>query len=360
MEFNNLKIRKVTFETNDTITLHLSIPDNLKEAYAYQPGQYVTVECEIRGEVIRRSYSMSSAPYQDTLAITIKRVPGGKMSTFAHSNWKADTMIKVSTPEGKFALKTNDEIGRDHYFIAAGSGITPVISMIKSVLESEPLSSCYLLYGSRSSDNIIFYEELNELEERYKGQLHIIHTLSRVKKKGLLGMFKKKNKWTGQTGRIDEKKIKNLLEDHPGMTPDRHFYICGPGNMIDLAQRTLSDLGIADGNIKYEHFAASTPEGDKTEIDSTTSHVKVILNGDTFEFETDGEVFLLDEMVKMKKNPPYSCTSGACSSCMAKVTEGHADMEVCYALDQSEIDDGYILTCQAKSTTPTITVDFDQ
>lgn len=358
MQFNQLKIKKISVETTDTISLHFAIPADLQSDYQYKPGQYITIEAEIDGEIVRRSYSMSSAPHEDTLAVTIKRLPGGRMSTFAHSNWKSEDLVNVSTPEGKFLLNVDDERKRDHYFIAAGSGITPVISMIKSVLEGEPMSTCHLLYGSRTENSIIFKEEIEKLVAKYEGQLNVRYTLSKVKKGGLLGMFKSKNAWNGHTGRIDGKMIKNFLGDFPASSSEKHFYLCGPGNLIETAENALKTFGENEKNIHKEHFIIKD-DATRHEIASGTAEVTVELNGDEFTFTTDGEKFLLDEMLELKKNPPFSCTSGACSSCMAKVTEGHAEMEVCYALDDDEVADGFILTCQAKATTPTIKLTFE-
>ena len=359
MQFHKLKIEKKVLETLDTMTVYFNVPPDLKDVFEFKPGQYLTISEEIGGKEVRRSYSICTAPYSGQLATTIKRVAGGNMSTFIHSNWHAEGEANVSEAEGKFILMANPLAKRKIYFIAAGSGITPIMSMIRELLENEPASEMHLLYGSRDEDNIIFKEELDKLAERHAGQLFVTYTLSQPKKekgKGLTSIFKKsKSSWQGEQGRIDGQMLKKWTSN---ISNTDLAYICGPGNLIEQCEENLLSLGMKESQIFKEYFS---PPGDDKKVekrDGVRSNVTVHLNGKTIEFETDGSKPILDELIAMRVNPPYSCTSGACSTCLAKVSKGQVKMDVCYALDEDEIAEGYILTCQAKPVTDELELSY--
>ena len=183
MEFNELKIKKIVLETEDTKSYYFNVPEHLKSKYRYKAGQYITIDHEVNGEDVRRAYSICTAPESGEMAVTIKRVKNGKMSNFFFEKINEGDQVKVAAPEGRFIVEPDHEKGRDHYFIVAGSGITPVMSMVTTILEEEPKSACYVLYGSRNEDQIIFQEGLSDLEKQYADQLFIIHTLSQPKKR---------------------------------------------------------------------------------------------------------------------------------------------------------------------------------
>lgn len=359
MQFHQLKIDRKVLETPDTMTVYFKVPENLKEVYQFTAGQYLTFSLQLNDQEVRRSYSICTPPYSGELAATIKRLPGGKVSTYIHSNWHSDMEISVGSPEGKFILEPDPMAKRKILFIAAGSGITPIMAMLKEVLENEPASELHLLYGSRDENNIIFRTELDKLASRHEGQLFLTHTLSRPEKekgKGLSRFFKKsKSSWKGETGRIDTKKLKKYIAE---LGPVDLAYVCGPGNMIEQAEQILVNNGLPENKFMKEYFS---PPGEKKEgehVHGEASQVKVHLNGQVYEFETDGSKPILDELIARKANPPYSCTSGSCSTCLAKVSLGKAEMEVCYALDDDEIAQGYILTCQAKPVTPHLEITY--
>ncbi|MBK8701646.1 MAG: ferredoxin--NADP reductase [Saprospiraceae bacterium] len=361
MKFVPLKISKIQLETADTISVLFEVPENLISFFQFTPGQYLTLKAMVNGDEVRRAYSISTAP-GETLGVTIKRLPGGRLSTFIHSNWKAGDVVEVSEPEGNFLLQADHDKKRKFCFIAAGSGITPILSMIKTLLEDEPMSESFLLYGSRNEENIIFKEALDNLQQKYSGQLHIVHTLSKPhkeKEQGLKGLFKKaKTSWKGETGRISKDKIDGFLSTY--FTKDEkstQYYLCGPGDLIQIAEKALEKRMVEKSNIHREFF--STPTDKTTEVKGMSSRIRVHLNGEVIDMEVSGKKPILDELIALKKNPPYSCTSGACSSCMAKTIKGEVKMESCYALDEEDVKKGFILTCQAKPVSAELEISYD-
>ncbi len=282
------------------------------------------------------------------------------MSNYLHNELSEGDHLEVMIPDGRFTVLPDADLARDHYFFAAGSGITPIVSMIQAILEHEPKSTCHLLYGSRSDKAIIFDKMLVQLQQEHEGQLSISHTISqptKTKSKGLGGLIaKKKIDWKGEKGRIDEIKVKDFMKNNPSYNPLKLIYICGPGNMIQTTESTLVSMGVSKDLIKKESFG-STPEIKNTQ-ENTASKATVLLNGEEIIIDMTGDKSILEELIDMGKEPPYSCTSGACSTCIAKVIYGEAHMDNCFALDDDEVADGYILTCQAKPKTDRITIDY--
>jgi ring-1,2-phenylacetyl-CoA epoxidase subunit PaaE len=361
MNFVSLPISEIRIESPEAISVLFDINESQKSSFNFTAGQYLTLSDNISGEDVRRSYSIFTTPGANKIGVTIKKLENGKFSTHAHKYWKEGTIINVGLPEGNFVVLPNHDKNRNHFFVAAGSGITPIYSMITALLEEEPMSRCYLLYGSRDEHHIIFKSMLDDLETKYSGQLFLTHTLSKPsleKAGGLLGVFKKgKTTWSGETGRIDTSKLKAFFDAGDKTAKEAHYYLCGPSEMIKQAESILDEKGIDKKTIHKEYFTVD--ESDKKDIKSGRSNVTVILNGETITFTTEGKKPILDELIAMKKNPPYSCTSGACSSCMAKVTSGKVEMEVCYALDDKDIENGLILTCQAKAVTSEVVMTYD-
>lgn len=362
--FHSLTVSKVTPETADTVSISFDIPDELKDSFSYTQGQYLTLKFNIKGTEVRRSYSMSSSPIEDDITVSVKRVANGLVSNYINDNVQVGTQIEVMPPDGRFFTKLEETNRKSYYLFGAGSGITPLMSILKTIVEQEPQSTVFLLYGNRNENSIIFKEQLQSLLSRYEGQLIVEHILSQpIKEKvgGIGGFFKKaKISWQGKSGRIDAKSVNTFLAENPPRNKDVECFICGPNDMTSIVEQALINNKIDKSNIHKELFtsgntSASVPVKNEVAGAKLTVH----LDGKKHETTVPKGKTVLDTLLDNKIEPPYSCTSGSCSTCMAKVLNGKAEMEVCYALDDDEIEEGFILTCQAHPTSGEIEITFD-
>ena len=367
VQFHSLQVKNIKSETADTVSVTFQIPTDLQDAFQYKPGQYLTLKFNINGEEARRAYSMSSSPLEDGITVTVKKVEKGLVSNHICNQLKAGNQVEVMAPQGRFVVKLDEDNNKTYYLFGAGSGITPLMSIAKTVLEKENMSTVFLFYGNRNEDGIIFKSELDALEKKYDNQLIVTHTLSQPKKEksgGFGGFFKKeKITWGGEVGRIDAAAVKKFLDENPKRSKEAEYFICGPGNMIDAVEQALINLAVDKKKIHTERFTAADS---KTESASAadaplSGDAKVIvkLDGKTIEATVPANKTILDVLLDMKYEPPYSCCSGSCSTCIAKVTKGKVEMEACYALDDDEIADGFILTCQSHPTTAVVEIDYD-
>lgn len=362
-EFHSLKVTEVVQETEQSSSIYFNIPEELSAAYKYKAGQYLTLKFNIGGTEVRRAYSICTSPLDQKLGVNVKRVSKGLVSNHINDNVKAGDIIEAMQPDGSFGIDHDHSLKRDFYFIASGSGITPIMSILKTVLEEEPKSRCHLLYGNSNEDSIIFKEELLSMESKYAGQFFLTQTLSqpnRTKEGGLKGMFSRgKETWKGWKGRLDGKKIDTYLLENPPVSKEDHYFVCGPGAMIDTLIDHLETKGIDKKRLHTEHFVSSIPAGGAVSGGAVTSKVKVILNGDEYNVSVPPEKTILDVLIDEKCDAPYSCTSGACSTCIAKVTKGDVTMDACYALDDDEVASGYILVCQSRAQSEEVELTFD-
>ena len=351
-KFHTLKVADVRKETEDTVSIAFDIPADLQADYSYSAGQYLTVKATINGEEIRRSYSLCSAPHEDTWRVAVKQVPNGLFSTFANNDLKIGDELDVMTPTGHFNLRDENAQNASHVFFAAGSGITPVLSMIKTILHNEEESDVTLFYGNKGFASIIFREEIESLKNQYMNRLRVIHVLSRES----LGN-------TIQKGRIDSEKAERLYNAFLKDSEVSDVYLCGPEQMILGAKDAMLKHGINESNVHFELF--TTPGSKTQEVEEYTgpnvqSNVSVIIDGDRLDIalDTEGEN-VLDAAQKAGADLPFACKGGVCCTCKAKIIEGSARMEVNYALEKDEVEAGYILTCQAHPTSEKLVVSFD-
>ncbi|MFK7936155.1 MAG: 2Fe-2S iron-sulfur cluster-binding protein [Saprospiraceae bacterium] len=364
--FYSLSVKNIHQETNDAISVTFDVPANLQDEFQYKQGQYLTLKSMIKDEEVRRAYSMCSSPIEDGLTVTVKRVSGGKMSNYIPDQIKVGDTMEVMPPQGRFYTEVDGDNVKTYYLFGAGSGITPLYSILKTILEEEPMSKIYLFYGNRDEDSIIFKDGLDSLEKKYAGQLFVTHVLSQPKLEkasGIFSAFKKgKPTWKGKVGRIDAVSAAKFLEENPARTTQVEYFICGPGGMIDAVEQTLLNRQIKDKKIHTERFTtnkSAAATADALAEDTGNATAIVTLDKKQITVEVPAGKTILDALIDAKVDPPYSCTSGACSTCMAKVTDGTTKMEVCYALDDDEVAEGYILTCQAHATSGKVELTFD-
>ncbi|GGG92930.1 flavodoxin reductase [Polaribacter pacificus] len=341
--FHKLTVQKIIKETSDAVSIIFEVPDSLKESFTFLAGQYITIKKTINGKEIRRAYSICSSPNSKQLKVAVKAVEKGQFSVYATTKLKEGDQLEVAEPEGKFILKP--EANKNYIAFAAGSGITPVLSMVKVVLENQPTASFTLVYGNKSAESTIFKNELEALAEAHpQFKLHYV--------------FSKALSGDAIFGRIDKGNtnyfVKNTYKD---IRFDAAF-LCGPEEMINLVSETLQAAHIDKENIFFELFTASTEENNIAIPDGKTE-LTVLLDDETTTFTMQMTDDILAASLRNNLDAPYSCQGGVCSSCIAKVTEGKAVMSKNSILTDSELEEGFILTCQAHPTTPRVTIDFD-
>lgn len=350
--FEALRIADLRRETADTISVALDVPDDRRPGFAFRPGQYLTLRIRLDGAELRRSYSICSGLDDGELRVAIKRVEDGRFSAWAHGALRPGATLEVMPPQGRFGVTLEPGAARVVLGVAAGSGITPILSILKSVLAREPLSRFILLYGSRATGQIIFREQLEELKDRFMGRLSVVHVLSREQQDVPV-----------LNGRLDGGKVRRLLAALAAIPAIDHAFLCGPDSMIDEVQAALLDAGLALDRIHSERFG-SAPSGPRPQrpplaADAPHAVATVIADGVSTAVPMQAGETVLDAALRAGLDLPYSCRGGMCSTCRARVSEGEVRMDVNYGLEPWETAAGYVLTCQARPTTGRLTVDYD-
>jgi ring-1,2-phenylacetyl-CoA epoxidase subunit PaaE len=353
-KFRELKVASVRPETREAIVVTFDVPEALAEQFHYQPGQHLTLRTTIDGEDVRRSYSICSAVQDQRLRIAIKRVPGGLFSNWANGQLQPGRVVEVMPPTGHFNVPLAPENRRHYLAVAAGSGITPILSIVKSVLLTEPQSRVTLVYGNRSSSSVIFKEELEDLKDLYRERLNLVFVLSREQQD--MELF---------NGRIDRPKCDLLLAKWIDPADIDYAFVCGPHAMMQDVSASLQAHGVPPAHIKTELFATSLP---KVPRPQTTHHVlgsdecavTVIQDGRTRQFTMKKAENVVDAGLAQGLELPYSCKGGVCSTCRCKVVEGEVDMDANFALEDYEIARGFRLMCQSYPVTDKLVIDYDQ
>lgn len=355
-KFHALKVKDVRRETEDTVSIAFEVPTDVNGDYNYDAGQYLTLKTDIDGEEVRRSYSICTAPYENELRVAVKKVEGGKFSTFANEVLKTGDTLDVMTPMGQFTTQIVPENEKNYVFYAAGSGITPVIAMVKQILKKEPHSTVTLFYGNKGFSSIIFRDEIEGIKNQYIDRLRLVHILSRENMGVALNY-----------GRIDAEKCQDLNKTFGDIQEADAYFICGPEPMIKSVQEGLKNSGVAENKIHFELFTSPLgslqPKKEKPQNidDKDKSNVLVILDDTEYEFKIHpDEEAILDIAQQSGADLPFACKGGVCCTCKAKVLEGEVTMDVNYALEPDQVEAGYILTCQSHPKTKNVKISFDE
>ena len=353
-KFHNIKIADIYKTTKDCSVITFDIPDELKSEFQYKPGQHLTLKATINDQDVRRSYSLCSSPIENKWKVAVKKINGGLFSTFVNENLKKDDVLEIMPPSGKFNVEINTLKAKNYIAFAAGSGITPILSIIKTHLKSEPNSTFKLFYLNRSVKSIIFKEEIEQLKNVYFNRFEIFHFLTKEHRASELF-----------NGRFTKEKIKVLTDNIIDIPTTDDCFICGPEEMIFLLRDELSAAGLDKDKIHYELFTSEISEDDKKRIQKIVENkvngtdITIIDGGKEFHFVMD-EAYdnILDGALAAGADLPFACKGGVCSTCKCMVIEGEVEMKVNYALDAHEVAKGLVLSCQAVPTTDKVVVDF--
>lgn len=345
--FYKLSIKEVRRETKDAVSVLFNVPDELKPNYNFIPGQYINLKLRLDGNEIRRAYSICSAPGSGELRIAIKSLKGGVFSMFANQQLKAGDLVEVGTPEGNFTFTPELERQKNYAAFTAGSGITPVMSIIHGVLVNEPKSTFVLVYGNKSPEDTIFHQELHDLQLKFVGRFFVHYVFSQAKIENEL------------FGRIERSTVNFVLNNKYKNLEFDKFYLCGPEEMILKVSDVLKEHNIPEKNIKFELFSSSLAPKEIHISPEGHTKITVMVDDEETTFEMSQKQTILDAALKQGIDAPYSCQGGICSSCLARISKGTAEMKKNAILTDGEIAQGLILTCQAHPTSAELHVDYD-
>ena len=351
-KFHTLKVAELSRPTEDSVAVTFEIPEDLREEFVFTQGQHLTLKKEIDGEDTRRSYSICSCPIDERLTVAIKKLEGGKFSTYANEVLKVGDEIEVNPPHGRFYVPLDPNNANSYVAFASGSGITPIISIIETTLRTEPESEFTLFYGNRRTGSIIFQEELEALKNRYMGRFSLYHILSKERQES--DLF---------NGRIDAEKIQSFARLFFDPEEVDHYFTCGPEEMMLSVQSELKNLGVPEDRIHLELFTSPVGKlgAKKKEAQHEKAHaeITVILDGNSLTFPYDSDKSILDVAFDNGADLPYACKGGVCSTCVCRLEEGEVEMDVNYALEPDELERGLVLSCQSYPKTDKVRLNFD-
>lgn len=354
-QFHPLTVREVRRETDECVSLALEVPETLREKFRFKQGQYLNLRTILEGEEVRRSYSICSAVDDDELRVAVKEVSGGKFSTFANRTLRPGAIVDVMPPEGRFFVPLATQNRKNYVVFAAGSGITPVLSLVKTTLAQEPYSRFTLVYGNRTLDSVIFNEALEDLKDRYLARLALFHVFSRDPQP--IDLF---------NGRVDPVRVGELLGAliPPGSIDEA--FVCGPDSMPDDVRDALTAHGVPSGRIHLERFGVPAPSrarrlAPKKAVAADAREVTIIVDGKRLHLElAEGGPSVLDAALKAGADLPYACKAGVCCTCRAMLVEGEVNMDANYTLSDEEVRRGFRLTCQSHPVSARVVLDYDQ
>ena len=355
-QFFALRVAAVEAETASAASLGFDIPPALTEAFHWRPGQHVTLRFHLAGEQARRTYSISSSPAAgDPLRITVKRIAGGLVSNHVNDAIRAGSRVEVMPPFGSFVLEPDPRRRRTLYLIGAGSGITPLYAMLRSVLKAEPWSAVHLLYGNRSGAAVLFKGEMSRLQAEHPGRLTVSHVLSDAAR----------GEDCFHRGRIDAAVLHAWIEKHPPYAQDARYFVCGPGGMNRAARDALADVDVPAERIHAESYGGATAAEPQSGapaagVSGVASAAAIVLGGRRHEVRVAAAQTLLDAARSAGLDPPYSCEAGVCGACRAILEDGSVRMRAKAALTEADLDAGAILTCQAVATSGRVAIRYDE
>lgn len=354
-EFHNLKVVDIYKETEDTSVITFNVPSDLHQTFKFRQGQHLTLKADINGEDVRRSYSLCSSPTEGKWQVAVKLIPGGKFSTFVNEDLKAGDSLEVMAPSGTFGVSVKPEVAKNYLFFAAGSGITPILSMIKTHLKEEPNSTCKLFYVNKTAKSIIFKEVLEQLRNTYFGRLEIYYFLTKERRD--IELF---------NGRFDDDKMKVLTKTFIDIPDTSEVFLCGPEKMVNYVSNYLINAGLPKELVHFELFVTGLSEEDIKRAERLAQQnvegieVTIVDGGKEFSFTMTKEYDnILDAALGAGADLPFACKGGVCSTCKCEVKEGAVEMKINYALDEKEVSQNLVLSCQAVPTTDKVVVDFD-
>lgn len=340
----NLSIKEVIEETKDTVSVSFNVPDSLAAEFNHIPGQYLTLEVDVNGETLRRAYSLCSNPFKgESPKVAVKRVEGGKVSNYINDNFQAGQEVKVLAPLGKFVAETAPYNKKHYVLCAGGSGITPVMSILKAVLSEEVNSRVSLIYVNRNLEDIVFKSELDSLISEYSGKLQVVHYLS------------------SEEGRMDGHAFNSLLGslDDVGQA---NYFMCGPQGFMEVVEDALTESGVDSSKINKEYFSAkessSDSEAEEVSLEIVDRNVVVVIDDEEKEILVTADSQILEAAIDNDLDPPYSCQAGVCTTCRCKLVSGKVHMDEMEGLSEEEIEEGYVLACQAHPLTDNVKVEF--
>ncbi|WGD33676.1 2Fe-2S iron-sulfur cluster-binding protein [Olleya sp. YS] len=354
-EFHNLRVADIYKDTEDTSVVTFDVPLELYQAFQFRQGQHLTLKADINNEDVRRSYSLCSSPLDNKWQVAVKLIPGGKFSTYVNETLKTGDQIEVMAPSGTFGVDCQPKKSKNYLFFAAGSGITPVLSMIKAHLAQEPNATCKLFYVNKTAKSIIFKEELEQLRNKYFGRLEIYYFLTKERRD--IELF---------NGRFDDEKMKVLTNTFIDIPDTSEVFLCGPEKMVNYVSEYLINAGLPKELVHFELFVTGLTEEDikraerlvKQNVEGT--QVTIVDGGKEFLFTMTKEYDnILDAALGAGADLPFACKGGVCSTCKCEVKEGSVEMKINYALDDKEVAQNLVLSCQAVPTSDKVVVDFD-